>query len=281
MSAAVQEAIRTARRSPLLSVLSVLTVAFSLFAFGLFGLVAVNIHDALQRIEDRIEIRAFVVDGTSPSSISAVQEDIAAFPEVEAIGYVTPDSALARARTQLAEFRDLFDASMLPASFEIRVRESARSPETVNAIAERIASYAIIDDVRYGAEWVTKLYQLRTVAALAGGALAAAFALVAVLIIGATVRMAVSARADEIEIMRVIGASKAFVRRPYLYDGAAAGLLGALLAAVMCFAVQQGISRTLFTTVFFTPVQLAAGIVAGVLLGTLASQSAVNRLLRD
>lgn len=280
MSAAVQEAIRTARRSPLLSVLSVLTVAFSLFAFGLFGLVAVNIQDALRRIENRIEIRAFVVDGTSPNSIAAVQDDIAAFPEVEAIGYVSPDSALVRSRAQLSEFRDLFDASMLPASFEIRIRDASRSPETIAAIAERVASYDIVDDVRYGAEWVTKLYQLRTVAALAGGTLAAAFALIAVLIIGATVRMAVSARAAEIEIMRVIGATKAFIRRPYVYDGAAAGLIGGVLAVAMCFAVQQGVSRTLFDTVFFTPLQLAGGVAVGVLLGTLASRSAVNRYLR-
>ena len=82
MRLAWREALLAFRRAPLLSVLSITTIAFSLFAFGLFGLVALNIRKPLDQLEDRVEIRAFVADGTNAEATSAALGDIASFPEV-------------------------------------------------------------------------------------------------------------------------------------------------------------------------------------------------------
>ena len=78
----LRDAFVTFRRAPLLSALSVTTIAFSLFALGLFGLVALNIREALDRLEDRVEIRAFVAEGTPPEAVAIAATDIATFPEV-------------------------------------------------------------------------------------------------------------------------------------------------------------------------------------------------------
>ena len=75
-------AVKAFRRSPLLSALSVTTIAFSLFAFGLFGLVALNIRNALQQVEERVEIRAFVADATPLERITTASDEIAKYPEV-------------------------------------------------------------------------------------------------------------------------------------------------------------------------------------------------------
>ena len=87
-------AISAFRRSPLLSALSVTTIAFSLFAFGLFGLVALNIRDALRRVEERVEIRAFVADKTPVERLAAVAAEIGAYPEVGIVEIVTQEQAL-------------------------------------------------------------------------------------------------------------------------------------------------------------------------------------------
>jgi len=277
---ALREALLAFKRAPLLSVLGITTIAFSLFAFGLFGLVAINIRDALRAVEDRVEVRAFLVDGTSEDALSAVLGDIGAFPEVREVGYVSPDSALARSREELAEFRDVFDASVLPGSIEIRLREGFRDPVTVQALSDRIASYPIIDDVRFGQEWVAKLYRVRTIAVFAGTGLGVVFALVAVLIIGSTIRMAVLARAREIEIMRLVGATNGFVRLPFLIEGLIKGALGGLLAVGMAWLAHTAVSRSLFETVFFTSSQIAMGVLAGAALGFLGSLLSVGRHLR-
>ena len=98
----------TFRRAPLLSTLSITTIAFSLFALGLFGLVALNIRQALQGLEERVEILAFTLRGTAAETITLAAQDIAAFPEVQEVTYVTEEQALARARRELGEFRDVY-----------------------------------------------------------------------------------------------------------------------------------------------------------------------------
>ena len=280
MSLAWREALLAFRRAPLMSVLGVLTIAFSLFAFGLFGLVALNIRDALRAVEDRVEIRAFLVDGTTEETIAALLGDVGAFPEVSDVGYVSPDSALARSREELAEFNDVFDAAVLPGSLEIRLREGQRTPTQVQAVADRVATFPAIDDVRFGRDWVDKLYQVRTLAGGAGVGLGLVFALVAIIIIGSTIRMAVLARAREIEIMRLVGATNGFVRLPFLIEGFLKGLLGGLLAVVLTWAAHSAVSRTLVETTFFGIDQLALGVLAGALLGLIGSFLSVGRHLR-
>ncbi len=151
--------------------------------------------------------------------------DIGSFPEVTHVDYVSPDSALARARRELGEFADVFEAGVLPGSIEIRLKPDYRDPKSVKAVADRVGSYSFVDDVRYGEDWVTKLYQLRTIATIVGLVLGLAFAAVAIIIIGTTIRMAVLAREREISIMRLVGATDAFVRMPFLIEGFAKGVL--------------------------------------------------------
>src|SRR5689334_5915011 len=133
-----REALTASRRAPLLSMLGIITIAFSLFAFGLFGLVAINIRDALQAVEDRVEIRAFLADGTAVESATTAMGDISAFPEVAKVQYVSPEQALARARRELGEFSDVFEAGVLPASIDVRLKPGFRDPQTVATVAKRV-----------------------------------------------------------------------------------------------------------------------------------------------
>ena len=95
-----REALLSFRRAPLLSALSITTIAFSLFTIGLFGLVAINLREALRGLEERVEIVAFVLRGTPAETITLATQDIAAFPEVQDVDYVSEEQALARARTR-------------------------------------------------------------------------------------------------------------------------------------------------------------------------------------
>src|SRR6185503_15169750 len=164
------------RRAPLLSALSITTIAFSLFAFGLFGLVALNIRNALSRVEERVEIRAFVTEGTPVERITIVSGDVAKFPEVLKVDVVSPEDALERARKELGEFKDVFEAGFLPASLDVKLKPGFRDPATVHKVADRIKAYEFVDDIRFGEEWITQLYRLRNIAGVAGAALGLAFA---------------------------------------------------------------------------------------------------------
>jgi cell division transport system permease protein len=280
MRLALRETMIGFRRAPMLSALSITTIAFSLFAFGLFSLVAVNIRKTLRDVESRVEIRAFLADGTAVEVVSAAMGDIGAFPEVGRVEYVSPDSALARARSELGEFKDVFESAFLPASIDVRLRDGHRDPATVRAIAARIKSLEFVDDVRYGEDWVDKLYKIRNVATAAGVILGLAFASVSVIIIGATIRMAVMARAREISIMRLVGATDAFIRRPFLIEGFLKGVLGGVAALALTWFASTVISRNFIQTEFFSRSLASLGLIAGALIGVLGSSLSVGRHLR-
>jgi cell division transport system permease protein len=268
------------RRSPLLSSLSVVTIAFSLFAFGLFGLLVLNVDRALRGVEEHVEIVAFIADGTLPEAVSAAMGDISNFPEVARVQEVSPEQALARARAELPEFQDVFDASFLPPSIEVRLKEGHRDPKSVKEVTQRIQTYPFIDDVRYGEDWVKKLYDIRNIAGAAGIALGLLFAAVAVIIIGTTIRMTVLARAREISIMRLVGATDGFVRRPFLLDGFLKGIIGGLLALLLTWGASEVISRSLIQTTFFDPGIATLGVLGGGIIGLLGSALSVGRHLR-
>jgi cell division transport system permease protein len=277
----LRDAFITFRRSPLLSALSVTTIAFSLFAFGLFGLVALNIRQALDKLEDRVEIRAFVADGTPSDLVDGATADIETFPEVQSARLVTQAEALARAKRELGEFRDVFEGALLPASIDIKLRPGSRDPATVKKVAARVQAYAFLNDVRYGEEWISKLYRLRNIASIAGVVLGLAFAAVSVIIIGATIRMAVLSRAQEISIMRLVGATDSYIRRPFLLEGFAKGVAGGALALLLTWLASLLINRYIVETSFFDQRTAALGLLFGAMIGLIGSAVSVGRHLRS
>ena len=288
MSLLTRETIRSFRRAPMLSALSITTIAFSLFTVGLFGLVAVNMREALRGISTRVQIEAFLLRGTPPETITLASQDIAAFPEVEAVVYVDEDQALQRAQQELVEFKDAYrdlQVNPLPASLQVTLKEEYRDAASAAAVARRIEDFSFVDDVRFGQEWIERLDRLRNLAGFVGLVIGLAFAAVAVVIIGVTIRMTVLQRAREISIMRLVGATDAFIRGPFLLDGALKGFLGGLLAILLSRAAFELFRRNsttgLHTLLFFEPKHLALGILFGVAIGLGGSLVSVGRHLRN
>jgi cell division transport system permease protein len=277
---AFREASLGFRRAPVLSLLSITTIAFSLFAFGLFSLVALNIRSTLRAVESRVEIRAFLGDSSSTDAVAAAMDEIAKYPEVLRVEYVTPEQALVRARKELGEFNDVFEAGFLPGSIDLRLRDGFRDPPTVKRIADQLKKFPVVDDVRFGEEWVAKLYRIRNIATVAGIILGLAFAAVAIIIIGTTIRMAMMARQREISIMRLVGATDDFIRRPFLIEGFVKGVLGGALALLFTWLAAQLISRYFIQTEFFDSRLALLGILGGAIIGVLGSATSVRRQLR-
>jgi cell division transport system permease protein len=287
LPAPLREALRTFRRTPLLSALSVASIGFSLFTIGLFALVALNFRQSLQTLAERVEVVAFVMRGTPTEAISAASQDVQAFPEVLEVRYVNEEEALARARQELVEFKEAYrdlEANPLPASLEVRLKPEFRDARSAQAVAERLRNFPFIDDVRYGRDWVQRLDRLRNLAGVVGLVIGLAFAIVAVVIIGVTIRITVLQRATEITIMRLVGATNRYIRGPFLLEGALKGVLGGVLAVLMCWIMFVIFRRSTAEVggglVFFEAPAIAIGLVFGTAIGLLGSLLSVGRHLR-
>ena len=284
MSYALKEAAKAFSRTPMLTGLSAIMIALSLLVIGLFGLVAHNIREGLERVESRVEVVAYLRDDADYNTVRLAQQDIAKLPQVRETRYISRAQALEIAKQELPEFRTVFaglDNNPLPASLEIALKPGQQGPEVVKRVADRVATYQFVEQVTYGQDWLDTVYLLRRVAGVATLVLGAAFAVVAALIIGAAVRMAIFARRDEILIMRLVGATDGFVRRPFVIEGLGTGLIGAIIAVIGTYFIYQALSPSLFKMDWLPDLWIGAILLAGAVFCSVASAIAVRRHLRE
>jgi len=284
MANTVKEAVSAFRRAPLLTGLSALMVGLALLVLGLFSLAAFNLKLALTAIEERIEVVAYLRDDIRSVDMEAALQTLRSLPGVEEVLYVSKADALQRALTQLPEIAEVasdLEANPFPASLEVRFQPGSRTTEAVESVSAAARELPAVEDVRYGREWVDRLFALRRIGAITAGTLGGAFALVAALIIGTAIRIAVFARRDEISIMQLVGATNGYIRRPFLLEGAITGLLGGLLAVLLTWGTHQAVYNFLFTLDWIPQTWVWAGVGAGVLFGVLASGLAVRKYLRE
>ena len=288
MNLITREALLAFRRTRTLSILSVTTIAFALFVTGLFFLVALNLRTALRQVAERVQVVAFVKRDTPSQQVSTALGDIAVFPEVLDVQYVSESEALARAQRDLTEFQEVYkdlEVNPLPSSIEVTLKPEFRNASHAAAVAERLKAFEFVDEVKYGQDWVQRLDSLRDIAGLIGLAVGFAFALVSIVIIGVTIRITVMQRAREIHIMRLVGATDRFIRGPFLVEGAIKGLLGGALAVILCatvFALFRAQKIGLGVGLqFFGLGEALILLVFGVLLGFGGSLVSVGRHLQD
>ena len=284
MPYALKEALNALKRTPGLTILSALMIALSLLVIGLFGLVTSNIQSGLNDLESRVEVVAFIRDNADYNAVRIAQQELARLPQVREIRYISRAQALELAKQELPEFRTVFgglDQNPLPASLEIALKPGQRGAEAVKRVADRAAVYPFVEQVSYGQDWLGTVYFLRRAAAAASVVLGVAFALVAALIIGAAVRMSIFARRDEILIMRLVGATDGFVRRPFVIEGLGTGLVGSILAVLATWSIYRALSPGMFEMKWLPDLWIVGIIIAGTILGSLASAIAVRRHLRE
>jgi cell division transport system permease protein len=280
---ALREALAAFRRAPI-TVLAAVMVGLALFVIGLFSLAAYNMEEALRQVEARVEVVAYLRDDVRTSEIEVAQRELASRPEVLDVRYVSKETALENARRDLQGLEEVFaDLSVnpLPASLEIRLREAYRTQDAVAAVSAIAAGYPFVEDVVYGREWVEKIFTLRRIAGASVAVLGAAFALVAALIMGTALKIAVFARRDEIHIMRLVGATDGFIRLPFLIEGAMTGLVGGLFAVLLTYVTFRVAYSFLFEISWMPLPWVLLGVLAGAVFGVLASGVSVRRHLRE
>jgi cell division transport system permease protein len=280
---ALREAATAFRRAPVLTGLSSAMIALSLFVVGLFGLAAHNVREAIQGVESRVEVVAYLLDDANAAALQAAQQEIEQMPDVSSVTFVSRDEALAVARREMEELRNVLgtlETNPLPASFQISLLPGRSDAAVIRNVASRVQMLPVVEEVQFGEDWVDKVFVLRRVAGIATLTLGLGFAAVAALIIGAAIRMAVFARRDEIVIMRLVGATDGFIRRPFVIEGMLTGLIGAVLALAATWGVYR-ISSNVVELTWIPRGWLFGGLFIGASVGLVASMVAVRRHLGE
>ena len=280
----IRETLIAFKRAPLLTGLSAAMVGLALFVVGLFGLATHNVRLYLETLEERVEVVAYLRDDATTADIAAMEGALTMLPAVLGVDFVTKAEALERAYTELPEFNEILtdlEVNPLPASIEIQLRPGNRTPAAADRVAQQAALHPIVEEVQYGQEWVDKLFTLRRMGAVTTTVMGTAFAVVAALIIGTAVRIAIFARREEIKIMQLVGARDSFIHRPFLLEGGITGALGGAVAVLLTYTTFWSVFNYLFTISWIPWEWAGIGMSVGIVFGVLASGYAVRKHLRE
>jgi cell division transport system permease protein len=298
------EAFGSLRRNWIMTLAAVLTVFISMAILGLVLVMQDNLNQGATTLKNRVMIEVFLKKGTAPEQTKAMEQKIADMTEVKSYKYISEDQALQEFKRRLGDNADQLLANLssnpLPASFRIYVKDANQ----VDIVAQRFFTDPIVDNsgpgkhdgVSYARETVRKMLgtiSLVTKAMWGGTAL---FAVAGILLIMTTVRLSIFASRNEIEIMRLVGATNWFIRWPFVLEGFITGFIGSVLAALAIWGVNYGLynwikgSSLKFLSIEVYPVWFKSGIwplgllptlvVFGAVLGAAGSAIAMRRYLK-
>ncbi|MDE3017989.1 MAG: ABC transporter permease [Nitrospirota bacterium] len=280
----IREALTNIRVNQTTTIIAIVTMAFTLACFGVFLLLYLNLRGAVGALQDDIKVIVYLHDNLSAQGLADLQQRLTGEPEAAALAYVSKEKALADFRTQFPSEQSLLQGlgeNPLPASFEVTLAPRYRSADSVKRWTDRLKAIPGVAQVQYSRDWIDNLAAMIGYVELASVAVGLLLAAASVTIIANTIRLTLYARREEIEIMRLIGATGAFIKIPYLLEGAVLGALGALLALALLKSGFEfmtvhlaGPGRVLGLTpkLGFFPIQVSVWLVlAGLSLGTVGS----------
>ncbi|MBI2524489.1 MAG: ABC transporter permease [Candidatus Rokubacteria bacterium] len=283
----VGEAMRDLRRAGRVGLSAVLLITLSLAALGGFWLVSLNLERAVTQWRERLRVVAYLREEPRSEAVAELLRKVQALPGVQHVRYVSRNEALDSLKRTLGAQSSVVDQlprNPLPASVEVTPDEVTATPDGTRALVQQLVALPEVEEVQGGAEWVESLAQWRRLFQLTGLGVGAVLALAAILTVTTATTLVLYVRRDEMEIMRLVGATERVIRLPLLLQGMAQGLMGAVIALGVLesgyvllaprleplLKLTLGLSRAVFLSAPEMLLLLGGGAVLGALGGVLA-----------
>ena len=292
--ATLRDSFSRALKEPLQTLMTSAVIAIALSLPAMLYLMVENVRQLENSFDTYAQVTVYVDKRANQRAISAAQDQLQAMPEIESVTFISAEQALKefQALSGFGSALQYLETNPLPAVFVVEPKMAAQiTIDQTNQLLEKINTLTIIDDVQIDMMWLQRLRNLTEIGRKIAIALAAILGLGVLLIIGNTIRLAIHSRRDEILIIKLVGGTDAYVRRPFLYAGMLMGMLGALMSALMLFIGWLWLSQSVATLsqLYNSQFQLLgpgfAGLIgligAGATLGTCGAWLAVGRHLKE
>ena len=245
-------------RNAAMSLAATATMTLMLLLLAGFWIIQAGFLASLSYVEDKVGVVADLHDNIKDADRLDVMARLSAMPEVRSVEYISKDEALQRYREERAaqgqdDLTSFLPTNPLPASLEVKLRK----PEDYRTVAGLLEIEPVVAKVQNIEDTTDRLVQITTFLRTFGVLLLAVIGAIVLFIVINTIRLAVLGRAEEIEVMRLVGASDAFIRWPFVFEGALVGLLGAAISLGVLVGAAEPLSR--FMVGFFQILPINVG----------------------
>jgi cell division transport system permease protein len=246
-------------RNAVMSIAATLTMVLMLTLLSGFFVLQNVLLASLSFVEQKVEVVAYVQNTATQDQVDALVVKVQAMPEVSSVEFISRDQALANFREQLAaqgrtDLTAALDQNPLYASINVKLHD----PSQLNTVVSSIRDEPIVRSVINIQALVDRVLTFTGIVRTGGIVILGIVGLIVLFIIVNTIRLAVVARAEEIEIMRLVGASDAFIRWPFVFEGALVGLFGALITLAMLWLASDPLSKAMVNFFNVLPIELGS-----------------------
>ena len=226
-----KRAIQDIRDHRFLNSVTIITIAISILIVSSFALFFVNANDIINSWKKGIKIMVYLKPDTPEIKISKLIHKIQHMDGIRDVRFISKNEAFQELKKQMKRQPSLFEnlkENPLPDAFEIRLKISFQNQEKVEILATRLESFPQIDEVEYGQRWLGQFTNFFNLFRLTGYAMGGLFFIATLLIVANTIRLVLYSRRDEVEIMRLVGATDSFIKAPFYIQGLIQGALAEL-----------------------------------------------------
>ncbi len=274
-----------------LNFVTIITISLAILIASTFILFFVNTSEIINSWQRGLRIMAYLKPGIHSTDLTHLKRTIQSLDGVHTLRFISKQEALDRLKAQMQHQSSLFEnltENPLPDSFEIRMTASTGSWQKIESLAAQIESLTLIEEVEYGRRWIGRFVRIISLFRLAGYAMGALFFMATVFIVANTIRLVIYSRREEVEIMRLVGATDSFIKIPFYIEGLIQGALGAAIGLMMLFVsfffissnIEQGFSPGLFHLQFLSPTAVGGILLASMLVGWLGCYISLKQFLK-
>lgn len=284
----LREGLDGLRRAKLASFIALMTMSFALILVGVLAVVTVNLVALVDALKSRIEFEVFVDNALDRAGIAELRQNLLQVRGVAEAQFISSAEAAEIFKREFARnsakngqtFLDVLDNNPLPASFRISLQKPYQNSASAQRIAQQVERLHGVDEVVYRRDLAEALDRYVRWALIIGSTLGILFCIGAFALVINDVRLVIHAKRRLIEIMQLVGATRAFVRLPLLMQGFLQGAAGGLVAAGNLFVLHRLLALEFGTALQLPGFLLVALMVLGILLGITASYLGARKYIQ-
>lgn len=272
------------KRAKLAAVASVITISISLLLLGLFLIVSLNTSRIVSLIEDKVEIEAFLQEPITTNQVNEIQKSILSVVGVDSIQFISKEEAAQIFKQDFGEdIYSVLDFNPLPPSFKISLKDHYKKTELASQVVEAIRSIKGVEEVAYRKELIDFLEKRTQLLNIVGLVVGIIFGISAIFLVANTIRLAIYSKRKIIQTMKLVGATKMFIRMPFLLEGLLQGMLGGIFSAIFLWILIYFTSQWLTAELaYFLKIDFSLYLILvflGIIFGLIGSIISVRRFI--
>jgi cell division transport system permease protein len=287
----IQRALKDIIENPFLNGVTIVTIALSVLIVSAFGLFFVNAQDLFEAWKKGVRIMVYLKPETTESQRQEARRQIQAMAGIAHIRFISKSEALTLLQERMPRQASLLGRlreNPLPDAFEITLVPASNALETIEFVAQRMEGLPSVAEVQYGQQWVDRFSNFFNLFKLGGYAMGGLFFMATVFIAANTIRLSLYSRREEIHIMRLVGATDAFISVPFYLEGVLQGLFGSLIGLALLYTAYftvgsrfgPALSVEMISIRFFDPKICAAIVGGGMATGLLGSFFSLRQFMK-